>query len=356
MHMSNKLVLVLGTAARGGIQSVIQAYEKTDFYKKGNMEFIKTHVDGGFIIRFITALIAFWKVFIHLVNKRVSVLHMHMSMRGSFWRKFILLNMSRIAGIPTIIHLHGSEFSIFYQNSSKIVKKLIRYQFNKADGIVVLSNYWKVYLEKITNNKVHIICNYVPDTFNPDLSKKLRNRNKILFLGEFGDRKGIYDLITAFKKVLIRVPKAKLYCGGNGEVENVRQIVKELDLERSIFILGWVSGAEKNNLVHECGIFALPSYNEGLPMAIIEALSYSMAVVSTSVGGIPELVSNSNGKLIEPGNIEQLSDALIEILSNDDDKFKLLCEESRKRYEKYYSPTSGMAKMKQVYHSLGVDP
>lgn len=354
--MSNKKILVLGTAARGGIQSVIQAYEETGFYANGNMEFIQTHIDGSVGSRLITALWAFWHVFLNLIYSRVSIIHMHMSMRGSFWRKFILLNMSRVAGVPVIIHLHGSEFSIFYNNSTKIVQRMVQYLFNTASSIVVLSSSWKEFIRTITNNNITVIGNYVPDSFNRTLAIEKRNRNHILFLGEFGKRKGIYDLITAFENVLVNVPDAKLYCGGNGEIEKVLNVIGESEFEGAIHVLGWVSGDEKNTLMHDCSIFVLPSYNEGLPMAIIEALSYSMAVVSTSVGGIPDLVSASNGVLVEPGNVEELSNALVGLLTKDDKSFNALCNESRNCYEQRYSPVSGMSKMRQVYLSLGVEP
>ncbi len=354
--MSTKQVLVLGTAARGGILSVIEAYESAGFYSSGRACFIPTHIEGSLFARLITALKAYWRVAAYLLLHRVALLHLHMSMRGSFWRKFIFLNMARLVRVPVIIHLHGSEFATFYNGSSTWVQRAVRYLFKKANGVVVLSASWKDFIGTLTQNKVTIIGNFVPDRFDVARALKTRNHRHILFLGQFGPRKGIYDLLPAFADVYEQIPDVMLFCGGNGEVDKVRAIVQTLGLEESIKVYDWVSGDEKAALMHECSIFVLPSYNEGLPMAIIEAMSFSMTVVSTTVGGIPELVDASNGVLVTPGDRAALVAALIELLSNDNAVQIKMGTASRMRYEQTFSPRACMADMRALYQSLGVAP
>lgn len=354
--MSTKRVLVLGTAARGGILSVIKAYETAGFYSPGHSLFVATHIEGSLFSRLAAAFKAYSLVAIQLLLRRVDLLHLHMSMRGSFWRKFIFLNMGRLARVPVIIHLHGSEFAVFYNGSASWVQWAVRYLFNKANGIVVLSASWKDFVGTLTQNEVTIIGNFVPDCFDKVRASRERNRHHILFLGQFGSRKGIYDLLAAFSDVSKQVPKAMLFCGGNGEVDKVRAAVKTMGLEDSVKVPGWISGDEKAVLMHECSIFVLPSYNEGLPMAIIEAMSFSMMVVSTTVGGIPELVDASNGALVTPGDQAELASALVELLSSDNVVQMRKGSASRMRYERAFSPHACIEDMRALYQSLGVVP
>jgi len=354
--MLEKQILILGTAARGGIRSVIEAYETAGFYSSARSRFIATHVEGGMAKRLFTAARAYTLVAWLLFTGRTLLLHMHMSMRGSFWRKFLFLGMARVARVPVIIHLHGSEFAVFYGQSSPWVQCAVRHLFDKASAIVVLSSAWKDFVETLTIKPVNVIGNFVSDRLNVVRLATDRDPRKVLFMGQFGERKGIYDLLPVFASLAKRFPDARLVCGGNGEVEKVRQRVHELAAESSIDVPGWISGDEKTALLHECGIFVLPSYNEGLPMAIIEAMSFSMAVVSTTVGGIPELVSQENGALVTPGDQAQLAEALSTILAMDDEQIAAMGASSRKVYENTFSPQRCMEDMRKIYLNLGVTP
>lgn len=111
--------------------------------------------------------------------------------------------------------------------------------------------------------------------------------------------------------------------GGDGEIDKVKQYIKENNLDDIAEYIGWVSGEEKNKLLNEVDVFILPSYNEGLPISILEAMSYNLPIVSTNVGGIPEILKNEyNGYLINPGDLEALENA-ISILINNSSQRKL---------------------------------
>ena len=90
-----------------------------------------------------------------------------------------------------------------------------------------------------------------------------------------------------------------------------KQIVEEKKLENNIIIVGWADFDKKLELLKKSSVLVLPSYNEGLPMAILEGMACGKAIISTTVGAIPEVVKEENGILIEPGDIKKLSEALI---------------------------------------------
>lgn len=264
--------------------------------------------------------------------------------------------MGRLFGIPVIVHLHGGGFKDFYDASSSWSKYYIRLVLNMANSIVVLSNYWCKYIQSLTMTPLKIINNFVLDSFREDRMASERHQWNILFLGMLDKSKGVYDLLEVFSKMNHRFPEARLVCGGDGEIDKVRNTVAELGANDIIELPGWVSGTQKDALMHRCGIFVLPSYKEGLPMSIIEAMSHSMAVVSTRVGGIPELVDDSNGFLITPGSQKELSAALIKLLEKDEQTIEIMGTASRKKYLQSFTPEACLSEMRSLYLSLGVTP
>lgn len=351
-----KYVVVLGTDARGGIRSVIDAYEQAGFYGRGRMRRVVSHTEGGVLKRLVTALKSFVVVGGLLLSGRVSLLHMHMSMRGSFWRKYLFQTMAHWAKVPTLVHLHGSEFAVFYESSPTAVQKRVRRIFDRASGIVVLSGAWQEFVARLTARPVTIVGNFVPDLFDGEAIEARRIWRNFVFLGQFGQRKGIYDLVPAFAGAAARHPASHLYCGGNGDIEGVRRAVSDEGAEHAISVPGWVSGQAKQDLLIENGVFILPSYNEGLPMAIIEALSMAMPIISTRVGGIPELLASDNGILIDAGDTAALGAAIESLAGLPEARLRAMGEASRQLYLKRFSPDACMSDMKTLYERMGVQP
>ena len=192
----------------------------------------------------------------------------------------------------------------------------------KAHRLVVLSNSWKeFYIDNLglEESKIIVLPNPVKLPSSIKYSKG-SNIVKFVFLGRIGDRKGAFELIKAFAQIPAQQRNlATLTMAGDGDVEVARNLVKDLDLIEKIIILDWVNSQERDALLTESDVFVLPSHNEGLPMAMIEAMSFGLSVITTPVGGIPELIThNNNGILVEPGNIQELSSAMQSLIENDD--------------------------------------
>ena len=133
-------------------------------------------------------------------------------------------------------------------------------------------------------------------------------------MGRLEKRKGVYDLISAASAIIKNFKNARFIICGDGEVERVRYMVKEKKLNDNIEIFDWV--VDKERFFSAADIYVLPSYNEGLPMSVLEAASYELPVVSTKVGGIPEIIEDEvSGFLIEPGDVFALQ-TRIELLIN----------------------------------------
>ena len=131
-----------------------------------------------------------------------------------------------------------------------------------------------------------------------------------------GRRKGVYDLIDAAALAVKKDPELHICLAGDGEVEKVRAAVAEKGLGGSITVLGWISGEEKLERMREAGTIVLPSYHEGLPMAILEGMAAGKAIIASAVGAIPEVVGEDNGLLVQPGDVPALAEALLRCSSS----------------------------------------
>lgn len=303
------LMLGPGRQDKGGIATVVNQYYDVNIDRKVDLKYISTMHDGNKCKKAITALYALCD-YVKEIDK-YDIVHVHMSARNSFYRKKIFIEIAKKKNKIIIIHVHGSEFDVFYnQECNEKQKEQIKKIFAMADMVVVLSAEWKDFFKTICDeNKIKILHNAV---VVPEYKKKSISNHNILFLGRLGKRKGIYDLLEIMPNVIDKIPDVHLYYGGDGEIEEVKERVKQLNLQNNCTYLGWIDGTEKNKMLEKCSVFILPSYHEGMPMAILEAMSYSSIVVSTYIGGIPQVIKNEiNGYLFEAGDLIGLENSLL---------------------------------------------
>lgn len=314
------------TAARGGMKSVVEGYREDGLFDKWNIRLISPHDEGGIFFRIKMLIGAYFQFLYFLLFNQVTLVHCHAAMRGSFWRKSLFAMTAKAFGKPVFFHLHGSEMKSFYSAQTTFLKKLISWILSKQTKVIVLSKSWFDFVKSISPlANVEILSNYVqmPNTHN-QVDKAKNNKTKILFLGYLGKRKGLYDLLPAFKFVIDKGLNAELILGGNGEIDKLKDLAHELKIDKHVDFVGWVSGKEKVRLLQEADIFVLPSHNEGLPMSLLEAMSHTLPVVTTFVGGIPELVRDGiDGHLFVPGDIAKLAEHLIHLVENYESRTKM---------------------------------
>lgn len=310
-------VVMLCTARKGGMKSVVDGYRADGIFEEHNAIFLVTHIEGTRGQQIRAAAEAFVRFIRLLLKGQVQIVHAHIAMRGSFWRKCIFAMVARRFDVPVIGHIHGSQMKEFIAGQSAFTQQLIRNQLEKFTYTVALSNSWGIYFREFAPKaNVVVIPNYVRV---PTLSRAVATRLpvQLLFLGIVGERKGIYDLLEAMVKLNSNGLDARLVIGGNGELEHCKREISRLGLNGSVELRGWVSGADKAELLQRSDIFVLPSHNEGFPMSILEAMSWGLPVVSTRVGGIPDLVKDGvTGLLRREGDIVGLTEAIASLIGS----------------------------------------
>jgi glycosyltransferase involved in cell wall biosynthesis len=305
----------------GGISSVIGAIANSERIKNTyNLIFFNSsnYKDSSFIINFVVFIKSLYLYLRELTKTKINIAHIHTSYGRSFYRKIFFIYLSHIFKVKIILHIHSSRFEDFFIDSAGFKKKVIEFFLKKVDIIVLLCNKWKKQIEnKFALKNVTIIHNPVPlDISSLELNKDRSNLDsaKILFLGFLIRSKGIYDIVEIADKLKDSSFAHKIIICGKGEEEkDLRRKIKEKNLT-NIEFLGWVSGQTKNDLLRTSDIFLLPSYKEGMPIAILEAMAFGLPIISTNIAGIPDLViDNENGYLINTGDISGFVDK-IEIL------------------------------------------
>ncbi|RDX01367.1 glycosyltransferase family 4 protein [Listeria kieliensis] len=294
-------ILMIGpdSKAKGGMATVLNNF-KSFTYTDCQIIFLTSWREKH---RIWTAIKCFFQIRKTLKQQQIDLIHFHVAQKGSFFRKAFLL-----AAVPkkyhTLFHMHASQFDTFYEVQPTFMKKWIGKVFNRVDEVVVLSQEWAQFYWGLTNTKISIIENAV---FIPKKNPYATNQKLIVTFGKIGERKGSYDILNIAKQVATTMPDVKFILYGDGEVNKIQQKIKDLELS-NISVGGWLDDKMKSEVMKHAAVHLLPSYQEGLPMAILETMSYGIPNISTDVGGIPQIIQDGeNGYTVRPGENQKMA-------------------------------------------------
>lgn len=307
-----------GLDVRGGVSSVerlIANHTAADV----EITHIATMEDGSLWRKVHVFASALWRVRQSLRRPEPLIVHIHFSSRGSTLRKMILAWMTLRARQPLILHAHGSVFDSFFDGLPAFARATVRRIFSRADRLIVLSSQWKQYYVSrfdVPEDRVVVLCN--PAALPPSVPDRTKRPDvRFLFLGRIGKRKGAFDLVKAFAGLPEPLrTRARLVFAGDGEVDALRSQASPLDTQ--VHVHSWIDIQQRDALLEQSDVFVLPSYNEGVPMALLEAMAHGLPVITTPVGGIPDAVTDGvDGVMVEPGNIKQLTHALQRMIESE---------------------------------------
>lgn len=318
----NRAVWMAGPAldAPGGMSAVVTSYRDAGLFDAVPVHYLRTYTRPGLAAQLRVFGSACLQLMLALIVRRVRLLHVHSASRGSFWRKSLLCAMARAVNVPYFFHIHSGEFPVFYAHESgRLGQWWIKYTLRGAHMVLVLTPEWAERLQALVGTlRCQVALNPVALPAAPP--KLLRvGRSRLLFLGRIRHKKGAFDLLRAFQGMLRQVPHARLVMAGDGEIDAGRALCIELGIAHAVTFTGWIEGGAKDAELSAADVFVLPSYFEGLPIGVLEAMTAGVVVVASRTGGIPDLVADGvEGRLVEPGDIAGLERALIEVTSDDD--------------------------------------
>ena len=292
---------------KGGIAQVVYNYRR-DVFGPG-FHFIANSCSGSKVRKALRALLAVLDmVWMLAVKRQIRIVHIHTASYTSFTRSCLYMAIAKAMGRKVIMHVHGGAFRDYYSGNKSYVARKLR----QCDCVVVLSDFWRRFMaDEVGVNRVEVVNNIIP---KPEFSTTVADDGKLhaMFMGLLIRDKGIYDLIEALALIKNELEgRFVLHVCGTGETEAVKARISERGIDDLVSLEGWVSGQAKTWLMNWCQLFVLPSYIEGLPLSILEAMSYKMCIVASSVGSIPELLSGTAfGEMVKPGDAGALARAI----------------------------------------------
>jgi len=317
-------VLVVGPApagatSRGGMATVA-ALMSAHPDQRVRITVVPTFVDGSVWRRLAVGVYGMLRATWLVLRGHTDVLHVHLAHGGSVIRKALPLSAARLSGVPAVVHGHSCDFGGWFDRLPPAGRRAVRRLLVADHWVVLGEHHVEEYASRLqlTGSQISVLHNAVriPDT---PVSQSGAGRVHAVALGRLGVRKGSYDLIAAIGALTERVrSRLCVTLAGDGEVDEVRAAVAAAGLHETIHVAGWLDPAARDELLCTAHIFVLPSQAEGLPMALLEAMAYGLAPVTTMVGSIGEAVSDQvSGLVVAPGCPSQIAEALTALVNDE---------------------------------------
>lgn len=305
----------LGEGGKGGIDRIMDEVRRAHAARPAgglNLSFGVTRGQGHIALSPLHLAAFCGRMTFSRLAGTVDVLHVNLSSDGSCARKLVIASLARRLGIPYVLHLHGSRFRQYWDRLPAGKSACVREMFEKADRVIVLGAIWKTYVRSKTSlpeERVVIVPNATPSS--PERDRGHANgRRRVLFLGRVGARKGVPELVSALVALRDRSDWTAVIAG-DGDTAPFAAQVAAAGLTDRVSFPGWVGPAEVRRHLLESDILVLPSHDENLPMSVIEAMAARLAVVTTPVGAVEDIIEDGvTGRLVPVGDVPALTAAI----------------------------------------------
>lgn len=348
-----KHVCLLGTSpeSRGGIGTVVRGFIEDIHLDGYEYDHIVTHKDRCAGAKLAIAGTALAKCLVSMRPDCFDLVHVHSAFGASFTRSIPFIRLASQRGLPVINHIHADDWEAFYGAASAGKQRLIAETYGRCSKVIALSQEWADTLSAILpERKIAILENFTPlfeEAFSPD-----RLGKTVVFMSRLEKIKGCDILPDICEAVIRRIPDVVFLICGEGSMRDVMMSEFEArGIGGNVKFLGWIDMKRKADVLKQSSLFLLPSYGEGMPMCVLEAMGLGLPVVSTRVGGIPQIVeSGENGFLLEPGDMWSIADAIVKILE-DENLYAVMSKKSKMRAERH-SMRSYAEQLDAIYNEV----
>ncbi len=355
-------VLVVGPPVNqiGGMATVVHQMLSLDFEGEFNLACFSTTLQTAGRRNSLDSVIRHamqcTKLARAVAKENVRLVHLHTCSGFSFYRSILDLLVAKRCGCRTILHVHGAAFDEFHAHGGGVRRRWIRWGLEQADCVVALSKHWLQVLQSMAP-RANVFA--LPNAVAVPDRKPLEPHDgplRLLFLARMDDWKGVADLLSAcevlrnnrmaFELVLAGPP------GTAGNEATLPQQIQSRNLGAEVRYVGPVDGAAKEALFEWAEVLVLPSWHEGMPLSLLEAMAHGLTVVATSVGAIPEVVhSGINGILVPPHRPDELARAMADLNSRPDLR-KLLGAAAKSTVERQFSLDRFKSGLAGIYRQL----
>ena len=317
-----------GKIIYGGQYTACKALLNSEFGEKYNLYTIdSTSISNpppNFLIRILLAIKRLIEFSYKVILFKPRVVIIFVADKFSAIEKGLMILISKLFNKNVLIFPRAG--ALINQCRNIFFKKYINFTFNKADLFLCQGKTFQEFAIKKLNFskcKAPIIPNW---TANSKLLEIGRDRNfnqdnktaEILFIGWLEEFKGVKEILKAAYILKNKKYNFHIYLAGDGNMMTyAKSFIKKFNLEKNISLTGWIDNSYKKKLLSKSTIFLLPSWNEGLPNAMIEAMSAGLACIISKVGMVPDYaIDGFNSLLVEPKNVQNIVRSLEKVLQN----------------------------------------
>jgi glycosyltransferase involved in cell wall biosynthesis len=283
-----------------------------------------------------------WKALWSFIIWKPNLCYIAITAKGpAFYKDALFVTLSKLFGIKLLYHFHNKGVST---RQDKLLDNLLyRFVFRNAH-VILLSKYLYADIQKyVKEEQVHYCPNGIPVVEVPIKEGKNGQEVEILYLSNLIESKGVFVLLDALE--ILQIKSLNFHCtfvGGWGDIteELFDTYVQKTGLNKKVIYAGVQYEQKKNAYFKMADIFVHPTYNDCFPLVILEAMQYSLPIISTIEGGIRDIVEDcTTGFLIQQRNVEALADKL-EILIRDKELRLQMGKAGRSRFEREFTLTN----------------
>lgn len=266
--------------------------------------------------------------------------------------------VSKIFKRKTILLFAGSSTETAKQKHDPLTRCLMFVSYlckSLSDVILIYSSRfideWKL---KKYKNKIHIVNEHYIDFNVFGLETSFSKRNPVGYVGRFSEEKGVINLIEAIKIISEQYKDNKyLLIGDGGLKKEIKRNIENGNLESCVTITGWVPHDELSTYLNKLKLLVIPSYTEGLPNIMLEAMACGTPVLATSVGAIPDVIKDGEtGFLLEDNSPECIAETALKILHMPDDKLEKVSDNARALVEEKFTFEAAVERWSEIMEGI----
>jgi glycosyltransferase involved in cell wall biosynthesis len=338
---------------RGGVPAVIAGLLSSPLAERYRLEVLITYRGTDPLRRLALYCAALARLASWSLRGRGRVVHVHATVRGSAYRKAILVMAAKALRRRVVLQIHSGagDIAAFRAAAGRPGLALFRAAFGAADAVLAVSAASAAALRGAgLGTEVQVVPNAAPLVAPFARARRPAGEALVAYLGGFANpAKGGDVLVEARGPALSAAPGLRVSLAGPGEPPTpLRELIAG---EPRLAWLGWLESEEKDRLLREADVFVMPSRSEGLPMALLEAMGYGMAVVATAAGGIPEALDDGSEGILVPAEAPQALAEALTRLAGDADLRERLGAAARQRVERL-DAVEVAARLDAVYAAL----
>jgi glycosyltransferase involved in cell wall biosynthesis len=357
---------------------IINEEFKCRYINVGTSNTIEEIGKGGFC-KFFRYMVLIWQIEKHILTFRPNLCYFSLNTQGiGFYKDAVIVILVRIFGVKPVYHFHNKGVSL---RQNKVIDNLLyHFVFRKAEVILLSKHLYPDIRKYVPENNVHYCPNGIPDVEESverkawsgersaenrehDEDRIIRRKNdgamsaivEILFLSHLIESKGVFVLVDALKLLKDKdIDFHGTLIGGEGDITEM-QLKSRIDaagLGNRILVAGKKFGEEKQIAMRSADIFVLPTYQECMPLVLLEAMQHSLPVVSTFEGAIPDVVEDGvTGFLVLQRDAIALAEK-IELLIKNPELRTSMGIAGRKRYENNFTISIFENRLKEILNAL----